>query len=140
MDPTPAKELSDAQLADEFAETRLRMMAWRPNVNPDAQRFTELSTELLARQIGKPADQQILVEGEKWKVPITPQEQKTTITDRMAVYRVIRKLGVETVVETYTITLAAIRKLLTQKQQAKLLKTERTGNREIREPVLKEAR
>lgn len=140
MEQVPVTELTDPQLADEFAETRLRMMAWKPNVNPDTLRFSQLSAELLTRQTGKDSEETPIVEGEKWKVPISAMENKTTITDPAGVYKIVRRLGVDKVIDVYSITLGNIRKILTQKQQAKLLKTERTGPREIREPVLKEAR
>ncbi len=134
---TPVQELTEAQLADEYAETRLRMMAWRPEVNPDAQRFGDLGDELLRRQEDKPADQQIIVDGAVYRVPISPRENRTSIVDPLAVYRIVRREGVGAVLRAYTITLAKIRKVLSEAQQEKCLKTERTGPREIREPVLK---
>jgi hypothetical protein len=114
-------------------------MAWQPNVNPDAQRFEWLRAELLARQIGKAAATQIQVVGDKYIVPISAQENSSTITDAAAVYRSIRVRGLETLLEAYTITLARARKLLSAAQQTKWIKTERTGPREIGEPVLRSA-
>ena len=137
ISPPPAKSLTDAQLADEFAETRLRMMAWKPALNPDAQRYSELSDELLARQADEPAEKRILIEGEKFVVPISPQENSSTITDVGAVYRVIRRKGNDILLGAYSITLAKARKLLSDQQQQKWITTERTGAREIGEPVWK---
>ena len=135
---TPVKDLTESQLADEYAETRLHMMAWRPNVNPHAQRFSQLATELLARQSEQPAENRIQVQGEKFIVPISPQENKTTITDPAAVYRIIRRKGNDILLAAYKVTLASVRKLLTPAQQEKFLATERTGPREIGEPVMRQ--
>jgi hypothetical protein len=137
---TPVKDLTAAQLADEYAEVRLRMMAWKPNVNTHAQRFAQLVTELLSRQAEEPADKLIQVQGDRYIVPISPQENRSKITDAVAVYRAVRRLGLKQFLEAYTITLTAARKLLTSKQQEKWIETARTGPREIREPVLREAR
>lgn len=137
----PVQSLTDAQLADEYAEVRLRMMAWKPNVNPNAQRFGELATELVARQAGKPAAEQIIVEGERYIVPISPRENKRTVTKPVALYRRLKKLGEKKFLALYKITLGAIDKAIPDaKERARYVKEERTGPREIREPVLREAR
>lgn len=136
---TPSvKDLTLAQLADEYAEVRLRMMAWKPNVNPDAQRFGELAEELLSRHVDEAAEKQIQVQGERFVVPISPRQNKSSIVDRLALYKRIRRLvGVEKMVEYYSITLTAARKLLSKTEQAKYIREERTGRREIGEPVMK---
>jgi hypothetical protein len=135
----PAKELPLSDLADEFAETRLRMMAWKPNVNPDFQRFQELSAELLARHAKEPAEKRIQVQGIRYIVPISPQENKRTITKPFALYRLLKKKGEKKLLQWYKITLGAIDKAIPdEKERAKYLKQERTGAREIGEPVLKE--
>ncbi|MGA3015962.1 MAG: hypothetical protein ABSF62_02500 [Bryobacteraceae bacterium] len=130
--------MTDSQLADEYAETRLRVMARRPNVNPDDQRLFQLATELLSRQADQPAEDRLQVQGDKFIVPISPQENKTSIVDPGAVYRIIRRKGNDILLAAYTITLAKVRKLLTEAQLDEYLLTERTGPREIGEPVLKQ--
>ena len=137
----PVNELSDAQLADEFGDVRLRFMAWRPEVNPDAQRYYDLSTQLLARQEGKPAAEQLLVEGLKWAVPISACEKKRTITKPVALFRRLKKLSEKRFLALYKITLGAIDKAIPDpKERARYVSEERTGPREIREPALREAR
>jgi hypothetical protein len=138
-DLVPVKALTFAALADEYAEVRLRMMAWRPNVNPDAQRFGELAEELLARQLDEPAEKQIQVQGERFIVPISAQHNKSSIIDELGLYKRIRRLvGVEELVKLYKVTLSNARKVLSKTDQAKFIREERTGRREIGEPVVKE--
>ena len=115
------------------------MMAWKPNVNPDAERFDELRGKLLTRVAEEPAEVPIQIHGKAFIVPISRCENKSTISDPLALYKKLRRLGVEKLLELYTITLTKARKVLTEKEQAKFITTERTGPREIGEPVRKDA-
>lgn len=136
----PTAELTDSQLADEYSEFRARMMAWKPNVNPDAQRFSQLGTELLKRQEKEPAEKQIQVQGERYIVPISARERKRTIVAPIGLYRKLKKLGEKKIVALYKITLAAIDKAIPdEKERGRYVHEDRTGSREIGEPVLKDA-
>ena len=139
MKPKAATELSTPELADEYATVRALMMAWKPNVNPHAQRFAELGAELLERCKEEPAEKLLQVQGNKYVVPISAQENVSKIVDKLALYKRIRRLGIETVAETYSITLANVRKLLSKSELQKYILTERSGPRTIGEPVAIEA-
>lgn len=134
----PVSELSLSELADEYSEVRQRVMAWRPNVNPNAQRFSDLAAELLKRHADDPSDQQIVVEGGRFRVPISARENDSKIIDPKALYNRLKRFGMETIIGSYSITLTNVRKLLPKAEHAKYISTERTGNRTIGEPVLKE--
>lgn len=135
---TPASSLSDSQLADEFGIARLAWRRWQPPANPWDQRYRELAGELLARQENKPADLAILVDGKQFSVPISAQENRSKFVRPVELFNTLRrKLTTAELVEYYRITLADARKLLSPEQQKKHIKTERTGGREIGEPILK---
>lgn len=114
------------------------MMAWRPNVNPDAQRFSELAAELVRRQQNQPPEKQIQVAGDRFIIPVSPCQNESKIIDRVALYKRLRRLGIEELAQIYTITLTNARKILSPKELPKFIATERTGPRTIGEPVLKE--
>jgi hypothetical protein len=135
-DVLDVKKLSTADLADEYSEVRLRMMGWKPNVNPHAERFGELDAELLRRAERYPPHYTLQVPGNKFIVPISAQENRTTIVDPAAVYRCVRVRGLNVLLAHYKITLASIRKLFTEEKQLQFLSTARTGPRTIGEPVL----
>jgi hypothetical protein len=137
---TPVNELTLPELADEYAIVRQRMMAWKPNVNPDAQRFSALANELLERHAKRPAEERIIVEGEAYKIPISPREVKRTIIKPVALWRYLKKRGERKILAWYKITLGALDKAIPdEEERAKYVKEERTGSREIGEPVMKQA-
>ena len=126
--------LLDPALVDEYAEVRQRVLAWKPNVNPDAKRYAELHEQILAAAAPKPAEEGVVLEGKLWRVPVSPQENESTIKSIPALQK---RLGLKWFLENAKITLAAVRKAIPKEKLGLYILTERTGAREVQEPVRK---
>jgi len=130
--PGPHHIKIDPLLVDEYVEVRAKVLAWKPNVNPDAARYAELHAKMLEAATKARADQAVVLEGKLWKLPITHQEQQSTIISIPALQK---KLGLKWLLENCSVTLAKVRKAIPRNKLADYILTERTGNREVQEPV-----
>lgn len=110
------------------------MMSFKPNVNPHAERFAELSIEILARHAKQPPAKRLIAEGEIYILPISPQENRSKLKNLAALFK---KLGLRKFLEHCTVKLSAARHL-PEDERKKFIVTARTGPREIGEPVLRE--
>lgn len=131
--PTPAKDLQLPQLVDEYTEVRSRCLAFKPNVNPDAERFAELEGEILSRVAKEKPAKRLVLEGELYRLPISPCESRTKLRSVTALFK---KLGLRKFLQHCTVKLSAARHL--GEDGKKYLITKRTGPREIGEPVRKQ--
>jgi hypothetical protein len=133
----PAKDLSLAELADEYSETRGRMQRWKPAINPDAQRFAELAAEMLTRCAAAPAAKSCVVEGATWLVPVTACQRSRVVKN---VEGLVRKLGLKRIAELWTPGLGLIEKEIPQDQHGKYISESQSGRRVILEPVPRQLR
>lgn len=137
--PAPALRPPSPEEVDEFVSVRSKCRSWKPDVNPHAARYAELSAKILAYASSKPDDQPVTIEGHTHVVPVAARENHSELRDG-AIASLQRKLGGKWLIENATVTLAKVRKAVTDaKEQKKFILTERTGPREIGEPAEKSA-
>lgn len=129
---TPAQK----QVVDEYVEVRQRMLQWRPQVNPDAQRFQELEDLILSWCAKKPATKRLILEGSTHVVPVSPCENKRVVINLPGL---LKKLGSTKFVAIAKVTLKAIERVIPKEQRKLYIRESRNGPREIGEPSLKEA-
>lgn len=130
------------KLVDEYQQVRERCMAWKPNVNPDAARYQELQAAMLELCAAEAPDQAVVLEGNLYDLPISMRENRREIKDRHMLWRRIKRLlgGTDKkMAGVYKITLGQIDKILPSDEHEKFLIQERTGPREIQEPVKRQA-
>jgi hypothetical protein len=131
--PEP-KPLTREQLIDQYVEDRAYARSRKPDVDPILKRYQETHALLLTFCEGKPAGEAIVLEGHKYKVPISAQENQSTINLPGAV----KKLGgLKWLLINCKVTLKAVRSAMDEKTAERFITTERTGPREIGEPSLK---
>lgn len=126
----------DPALIDEYSDLREKMKAWRPNVNPHAARFAEVSALILAAYETWPAKEPIVAEGLRFKLPITARRLERKIIDLAGFFR---KIGRERYLEICEPTLGAIKKEIPKEKIGLYVEGKETGPRQIGEPVQKEA-
>jgi len=125
------------ELIDEFADMRAKMRAWKPDVNPHAQRFGAVKQQILDCYEGADPEQTYLAEGIVYKLPISACELRRKIKD---LYKVFLRLKSKRFVSLCSFTLGALEKAIPKDKLAQYIHEERTGPREIGEPVAKEAK
>jgi hypothetical protein len=124
------------KLVDEYAEARLKVMAWKPEANPHAARFEELNSLILTWFENEKADEAILARGNRYTVPVAAREKKRTI---LRIPQLFKRLGSKWVAENVRPTLKAIEKALSPEEMKKFVLEERTGPRSLGEPVVHSA-
>jgi hypothetical protein len=125
-------EPTRAQLVDEFAELREKVKQWRPNVNPHLARFCELGAIILSWYEKTPADEGIIAEGERYKLPISARHVKRSIRNVAAFFKLV---GQRKFLTICSVTLGAIEKEVPKDLRGKFIASEQSGPRTIGEPV-----
>ena len=125
----------DPALIDEYAELRERMKAWKPNVNPHAARYAEVSALILAAYETWPASEPIVAEGARYKLPVSARRLERKIIDLAAFFK---RIGRERYLEICKPTLGAIEKEIPKEKLGLYIEGKETGPRQIGEPVQKE--
>lgn len=125
-------------LIDECGDLRRKADLWQPNVNPHLQRLAEVEAQLLALQADADPEQPIVLEGARWKIPISAcRKQAKLIASRLPV--LFKRLGQEWVLENCAPTLAAVRSAIPKDQHKSFIQETRGTVRTLGNPVLKEA-
>lgn len=126
----------DPRIVDEFAELGEKMAAWRPNVNPHAARFAELSAQILEFYENCPPQLPLIAEGIRYKLPITARQVKRWPINLMGFFR---KIGRDAYLEMCQPTLADIEATIRDKEKRKLyIAEDQSGVRKLGRPVRKE--
>jgi hypothetical protein len=128
-------EATLAALVDEYAELREKVKQWKPNVNPHLARFEELEVAILAAHEKEPADQAIIAQGAKFKLPISARQVQRSIKNLSGFYRLV---GVKQFLSICSVTLGSIEKEIPKEQRKRFIASAQTGRRTIGEPVLQE--
>jgi hypothetical protein len=131
---TPLTSQQKAVLIDEYVECRERVKAWKPNVNPHAQRYLELQSLILAWYEKSPAEKSAVAEGNSYRLPISARENKRTVVNLAGL---VRKLKLSWLLENCKVTLKAIEKAVPKEKLPLYIHEELAGPREIGEPVRK---
>ncbi len=129
----------EAALIDEFVEVRAKYKAWAPAVNPHLLRFQVLSATLLQIANRQDAAAAPILDGVKYKVPVTACERVRSFID---LPRLVKKLGgLKWLLANVKPTLAAVDKAIPDlAERSKYISETRSGGRTIGEPVLRDAR
>ncbi len=120
------------RLVDEYVEVREKWKSWQPPVNPHAARFAELKVRILGWFEKEPADVAFIAEGKSFKLPISARERKRTLKNLPAL---LRKLGQKWIAENCMPTLGAVEKAIPAEKLSLYIDEERSGPRNIGEPV-----
>jgi hypothetical protein len=133
-------KLTKAQLTlliDEYGDLKQQADLWQPSVNPHLQRLAEVEAQLLALQAEADPEQPIVLDGARWKVPIsTCRKQAKLIASRLPV--LFKRLGQAWVLENCAPTLAAVKAALPKDQHKSFIAESRGTVRTVGNPVLKE--
>lgn len=132
-EPEPARR---ARIIDEFAAIRQQMMAWKPAVNPHAERFAELQQEILSWFEGDPAEKKIIAEGNLYTLPISPRQNKRTVFN---IVGFLRKIGAKRYAVLVPPPLNVVEREIPKERLHLYISEERSGRRTIGEPVLRDA-
>lgn len=118
---------------DEYAEVRQRMLAWRENMNPHAERYQELQAKILSWCESEKAELKIILKGGKWSLPISARQNRRMVKN---VARFIEAIGgLKTYAELMPPTLGLVEQYIPADKRAEYITEERTGRRMIQEPV-----
>lgn len=127
--------VSPEQIAviDEYAEVRQRMLAWRINVNPHAERFAELQAEILSWCEREKGSSKLILQGDRWILPVSARQMKRSVKN---VQKFIEAIGgLKVYAELMPPTLDLVERKLPADKRKEYISEERTGRRMIQEPV-----
>lgn len=120
------------ELVDEWANLRAKNLAFQPNVNPHAKPLADKTAELLIFYEDRPGDQSYIAIGKEYKVPVS---QRHRVRWPIELYKLFKRLGGKKYVAIAQPTLGDIEKALPEKLHPQFIHEERTGRRELQEPV-----
>jgi hypothetical protein len=118
---------------DEYAEVRQHMLAWRPNLNPHAERFAELQAEILSWCEREKGASKVILQGERWTLPVSARQNKRWVKNVMKFIEAIG--GLQTYASLMPPTLDLVERQIPAGKRAEYIGEERTGRRMIQEPV-----
>jgi hypothetical protein len=125
---TPAQR----KLIDEYAETRAKVAAWKPAVNPHAARLAALVVEITKLTDREPADEEVLLAGYHFSVPVGMKRIKRTI---VRLKQLFRRLGSEWVEEHCQPNLGDLDKALAPEERSEFVEESRELSRIIGVPL-----
>jgi len=117
-------DLTDQELADQFGEMDRQVRLFKPK----SDRHGNLKSEIQRRCEGKPADQQVFLDGALWRAKAGPQAFVTTIPPPSTIHRMFRAAKKD-FYAVCTVTLKGIVENLGAATLEKISKKEQTGNR-----------
>jgi len=127
---------ADPALIDEYCDLRERMKAWKPEVNPIAGRYAEVSALILAAYESHPAAAPIVAHGRRFDLPISARRIERKIHDLAGFFR---RIGRDKFLEICSVTLKAVEKEVAADKLDLYVGTSQTGHRTIGEPVSRQA-
>jgi hypothetical protein len=127
---------ADPALVDEYCDLRERMKAWRPEVNPIAARYAEVSALILAAYESHPAAAPIIAHGRRFDLPITARRIERKISNLAGFFR---KIGRDKFLEVCSLTLGAVEREIPKDKLNLYISESQTGHRTIGEPVARQA-
>lgn len=133
---TPKLSPSLRKLVDEYADTLNKVAAWKPAVNPDVARLAELSAQITQLTDTKPADEEIVLVGYRFQIPVGMKRIRRTI---VRIPQLFRRLGMAWVQEHCAPSLGDLDKALTENERAQYVQESRALSRIIGKPVTTEA-
>lgn len=127
------------EIIDDLGEARRLKSLWQPQVNPHAQKVSDLENELtitLGREHPKLApEEQLLIQGNLYQLEVTPCENRQELTEahQQMVMLALKKAKIPAL-EVFSTTLTAIRKCkaLGQAWLDANVPKKRTGPRDFR--------
>lgn len=120
------------RLVDEYAEVRQKVAAWRPPANPHAARLKELEGAIADLADKAPADEEVLLVGYHFVVPVGMRRVKRTIVE---VAKLFKRLGMEWVYAHCQPNLGDVDKALSEDERKAFISESRELSRIIGTPV-----
>jgi len=133
--PASSKALTPEQAAkvDEYGVLEARMRAWKPNVNPHAQRFNQLRAEILTWCESDPAGENLILKGQRYTVPVSQRQNHRWVSNVLGFIRLLG--GARKYAALVPPTLALVEEHVPKAERGKYISEELTGRRSVGDPV-----
>lgn len=125
---TPAQR----KLVDEYAEVREKVAAWQPAANPHAARLAELTKAIIEFTDEQPADEEVLLAGNRFRVPVGMKRVSREIVN---LPKLFKRLGRAWVEEHCKPNLGDLDKALTPEERQPFIVESRSLSRIVGKPV-----